>query len=571
MSDGQIIAALAPVIVLLFLGVIAAIGSRIVGVSPIVGYIVLGLILRAVGQSTIVTESALQFFAEMGVAFLLFEIGLHFSLRHIKEQASDIFAFGPLQIAFATVVLGLAAAGFGLLAPVAALTGGTLALSSTAVVGRLIAERHQQSCPVGLTATAILVFQDVAAIVLLIVVETLGTGETVGRAIAIAVAKAGIAFLVVVLMARMVVGSLLNLVATSRSEEVFTAAALLVALAAGWGAGKSGLSFTLGAFLGGVTLAETPFKAVILSEIKPFRGLLLGFFFLYIGMSLDVPTIVHSWATILALTIGLIVVKAMTNIGASLVFRWSVPGSIQLGLLLAQGSEFAFVIWSLPEVRHAIGDSRVSVLIATVVLSMAATPDLAEAGRRLAGRMRLSLRDQANNELVPRTLTAPVLIVVMGRSGRALADALIEFGIDYHAIERDHQSLQQAIADGYEVSFGNPGDTRIWQSISMHDREIVVFTAPDLDVLNQTAHFARSNFPNLKPFAVVKDVERGKSFENLGMKVIVDHGETPGIDVARVILSELGIPDPDIDDWIKRQAERERQEVTKGGVNWPAR
>jgi len=280
-------------------------------------------------------------------------------------------------------------------------------------------------------------------------------------------------------------------------------------------------------------------------------------------MSLDVPTVVHSWATILALTIGLIVVKAMTNIGASLVFRWSVPGSIQLGLLLAQGSEFAFVIWSLPEVRRAIGDSRVSVLIATVVLSMAATPDLAEAGRRLAGRIRLSLRDQANNELVPRTLTAPVLIVGMGRGGRALADALIEFGIDYHAIERDHQRLQQAIADGYEVSFGDPGDTRIWQSISVHDREIAVFTAPDLHVLNQTAHFARSNFPNLKPFAVVKDdVERGKSFENPGMKVIVDRGETPGIDVARVILSELGIPDPDIDDWIKRQAERVRQEVT---------
>jgi CPA2 family monovalent cation:H+ antiporter-2 len=124
---------------------------------------------------------------------------------------------------------------------------------------------------------------------------------------------------------------------------------------------------------------------------------------------------------------------------------------------------------------------------------------------------------QADIELVPRTVTAPILIVGMGRVGRALADALIEFGIDYHAIERDHLRLQQAIADGYDASFGDADDMRLWPSISVHDRKLSVITAPDIDFLSQTAHVARTNFPNLKRFAVVPDKERGKPFESLGM------------------------------------------------------
>jgi CPA2 family monovalent cation:H+ antiporter-2 len=187
--------------------------------------------------------------------------------------------------------------------------------------------------------------------------------------------------------------------------------------------------------------------------------------------------------------------KVITNIGASLIFKWSVPGSVQIGFLLAQGSEFAFVILSLPEVRGVIGEPRSSVLIATVALSMAVTPNLAEAGRALAGRMRRRAQREADIELVPRTITAPVLIVGMGRVGRALADALFEFGIDYNAIERDHLRLQQAIADGYDASLGDADDTRLWQSISMHDRKLSVITAPDIDILSQRPMLLEPTFP----------------------------------------------------------------------------
>ncbi len=417
-----ILSALMPVILLLALGVVAAIGSRAMRLSPIVGYLALGIGLHASGAMLVSDSATVAILADLGVVFLLFDIGLHFSLHHIRSQAGDIFGFGPVQVLAGTAGLGLVALLFGIPMLAALLIGATMALSSTAVVARLIAERHQQNCPVGLTATAILIFQDVAAIFLLIVASALGSGEAVLPAMAFAVIKAALAFGVAVLLARVVVRPLFDLIAFTRNEEVFTAMALLVALAAGWATGAVGLSLTLGAFLGGMIVAETPYAPIIQSEIKPFRGLLVGFFFISVGMSLDVGTLLRFWPAVIGVAALLLAVKILTNAAASLAFRWSVPGSMQLGFLLAQGSEFAFVILSLPPVRALVGEQASSVLIAAVALTLAVTPTLAEAGRSLAGGLRRRAARAADPELQPRAVDAPVFITGMGRVGRTLAE-----------------------------------------------------------------------------------------------------------------------------------------------------
>src|SRR5580700_5627717 len=232
MTDMPILAALVPVVVLLALGIATAIGSRALGLSPIVGYIALGIGLKAVGVRMVFEEATISLLAELGVVFLLFDVGLHFSLKHMRERAGDIFAFGPVQVLIATFVLGLVGLLFGLSPLPAFLVGAVLSMSSTAVVARLIAERHQQSCPVGQTATAILVFQDVAAIFLLIVVGALNSGTALATVTAV--------------IARFAVRPLLALVAGTRNDEVFTATALVIGLAAGWVTGQMGLSLTLG-------------------------------------------------------------------------------------------------------------------------------------------------------------------------------------------------------------------------------------------------------------------------------------------------------------------------------------
>src|SRR6201999_2871443 len=385
----QLLMTIDPVILLLSLGVVAVVATRHLGLSPIVDYLAIGLALRVAGHSVFRNSNTIEVLSELGVVFLLFDIGLHFSFARIREQASNIFGFGPLQVALGAAVIGLGAyALFGLSVPAAILVGATLALSSTAVVDRLIHERHQRNCPVGLTAIAILIFQDVAAIAILVVVTSLDGGNAVVLPVAFALAKAISAFAAAGLIARFVVRPVFVLIVSSKNEEISTAVALLVPLAAGWATAAVGLSMKLGAFLGGVILADTPYRAVIQSEVKPFRGLLLGFFFVSVGLTIDPATIIACWPAIILVSALILGGKIVSNMAASLIFKWSTPGSMQLGFLIAQASEFAFVILSLPVVRTMLGTKTSSVLIASVALTLAATPSVAELGRRLAGALR---------------------------------------------------------------------------------------------------------------------------------------------------------------------------------------
>ena len=556
MTDAPVLTTLVPIILLLSLGVIAAIASRTARLSPIVGYLALGLALRVGGVVIVSDSGTVGVLAELGVMFLLFDIGLHFSLAHVRHRARDIFGFGPLQVLFGTFLLGLMALVTGLALLPAFLLDAVLALSSIAVVAPLIAERHQQNCPVGLTATAVLVFQDVAAIFLLIVANALGGGGPVLPAAGLALAKAAVAFAVAVLLARAVVRPVFGLVARVRQEEVFTAMALLIALAAGWATGQIGLSLTLGAFLGGMAVAETPYRAIIESEIKPFRGLLLGFLFISVGLSLDLDALQRHWPAVITVAIILIAAKVITNAAASLVFRWSVPGSLQLGFLLAQGSEFAFVILSLPAVRELVGAAQVSIVAAAVALSLAVTPNIAAIGRACAGRLRMRSTTVRDPELEMQELAAPVLIVGMGRVGRTLADALNEFGIGYVAVERDQRRLSEAVADGYAAVFGDMADSRLWDPIAVHGRRISVLTAPSYDVSSGLTPMAQTLYPNLVRFAAVADDREAERFRGIGLRAVVDRSFPPGLDLATAVLGELGIEADSLSRWMRHQQER---------------
>jgi Kef-type K+ transport system membrane component KefB len=550
-SDSQtVLAALAPVIVLLFLGVVAAVGSRAIGVSPIVGYLLLGIGLGRTGLDLARDGTTIAMLAELGVVFLLFDIGLHFSLERLRIQARDIFGFGPVQVLFSTLLLGLAAASLGLSWTAAFVVGTTLSLSSTAVVAGLISERHQQGCPVGQTATAILIFQDVAAIFLVILVGSLGAPEGILSAGALALGRAAAAFGVAVVLARILVRPLFDVIARGKNKDVFTGMALLVALAAGWATGAVGLSLSLGAFLGGMIVAETPYRTVVQSEISPFRGLLLSFFFISAGFSIDVSTLVGSWPAILTVAAALLLFKIVGNAAASLAFRWSVPGSIQLSFLLAQGSEFAFFIFGIPEVRHLIGERQSSILVAAVAVSLALTPSLAEAGRSIAGSLRRKSAVKTNAELVPSSHVAPVLVVGMGRVGRDLAAAFIECGVEYLALERDEKRLREATADGYNVAFGDFSDAKIWTTLQMSTRRAVVLTAPSIEVSAQLAPAAQRLFPDLKRMAIVRDAAEAADFAALGMVVLIRQGDFAGNETTSVVLEEVGVSQDRIFHWL---------------------
>jgi len=496
--------------------------------------------------------------ASLGVMFLLFELGLHFPLTQIRERAADIFGFGPVQVLFGAIGLGLIAFLLGVSATGALTLGATLALSSTAVVARLIADRHQENCPVGQTATAILIFQDVAGILLLVVVNASAGGAALLPAIGVALGKAAVAFGATVALSRVAVRPLVDLAARTGADEIFTAAALFFALGAGWVGGQIGLSITLGAFLGGVALADTPYRHTVAAEIKPFRGLLLGFFFISVGASLDLATLVRAWPWVFLATIGLFAVKAASNVASSLIFRWSIPGSIQLGFLIAQGSEFAFVLLTAPSMKTRIGADRSAVVIASVALSLALTPAVASAGRQLAGNLRRRYMRANDPELMPM-LTAPVLVVGMGRRGRTVADALNHFAIPYAAVERNPRQLKNAVADGYPAVFSDMADTRLWNAIAARDRKLSVLTGSRYEDVEPLGHYTRTTYPGLRRIAAVSNADESARFLTLGVEPVVDAAAMPGLDLAAFVLREMGIEEAHIAAWLQEKCARASQ------------
>ena len=537
MSDAHsVVATIQPAITLLGLGIVAALGSRALRLNPIVGYLGLGLALASFGMAKQFDGPVVAAMTEAGVMFLLFNLGLHFSLGRIRAEAGNIFGFGSLQM---LVAGGGFAALFWLLGlppAFAVIAGFGMALSSTAVVIGLIRERGQEDCPVGRAAQSILIFQDIAAILLLVAAGALASGGALLPALGMAGAKALAAFVIAVLFARFLTEPLFNLIARAGTTEVYTGTALFIALAAGWATGMAGLSLTLGAFLGGMAVADSRYRILVQTEIDAFRRLFMSFFFISVGLSIDPALLVRDWPLVAMVAIGLIVLKCAFNVVAALLNRWSVPGSIQLGFLLGLGSEFTLVLLALPAVAGLADARLVSAMVTAIAISLAVTPPVSNLGRKLAGRLRAGPPDakMAGDD-------APVLVIGMTAVGRAVADALTYNHIEYLALEPNHDRFQMAMADGYHVLHANPGDPRSWAAIGMERRQVVVIATGATDVSREITPVAEMRAPNISRIIAVPDASELDEMIALGL-VPVDMSMTGGAErITELVFAAMGV------------------------------
>lgn len=555
-------APLTTAIILLLAGVVAIILMRRCQLSPIVGYLAAGILIGPHALALVQESEITRLLAELGVVFLLFDIGLHFTLSSIWEARRDIFGLGPLQLLLCGIVFGLGFMLMDISAEYALLLGGALALSSTAVVVPILAERGQQSCPVGLTAVAILIFQDILAIFLLVFAASLEAGEAVSMtglsaAIAMALGKTAFAFLAALLLGKYAIRPLFRLLSQSRNEEVFTAMALLVVLTAATATSGADLSLTLGAFLGGIIIAETPYRHIIQTEAKPFRNLLLGFFFIAVGMSLDWRLLLLSWFDILSFIAVFISIKALLFAVAARAVGWSIPGSAQLGFLLAQGSEFVFVILAMPALRSALSESSFGIIITGIAATMALTPTLANLGNRLARVIeRNAVAKVPISEITPASTTAPVILFGMGEVGRTVANALEAHAIAYDAIEGDHERFLSASADGYPVAFAELGDHRLMETLAYAERTLIVVTNGSLELAKSLTPTMHERYPALTCIIAVDSEEERSHFETLGLRTVVNRSAPPGLDMAVSVLHFLNVGEEKIIAWMSRQQER---------------
>ena len=508
----SVVATIQPAITLLGLGIGAALASRALRLNPIVGYLGLGLGLASLGMAGEFSGPVVAAMAEAGVMFLLFNLGLHFSLGRIRAEAGNIFGFGALQMLVAGGGFAALFWAIGLPPAFAVIAGFGMGLSSTAVVIGLIRERGQEDCPVGRAAQSILIFQDIAAILLLVTAGALAGGGALVPALGLAGAKALAAFAIAVLFARYLTEPLFGLIARAGTTEVYTATALFIALAAGWATGMAGLSLTLGAFLGGMAVADSRYRILVQTEIDAFRGLFLSFFFISVGLSIDPALLAQDWMLVVGVTAGMIALKCAFNVGAGLLNRWSVPGSIQLGFLLGQGSEFTLVLLALPAVAGLAEPRLVSAMVTAIAISLAVTPMVSNVGRKLAGRLR---RGPADMKLAGDD--APVLIIGMTSAGRAVADALAFNDIGYLALEADHERFEMALADGYHVHRANPGDPRSWEAIGIDRRRVLVVATGVTDVSRELTPLAAQRMPDVARIIAVPGPEELDEMAALGM------------------------------------------------------
>jgi len=573
MSPADAVGALVPAITLLGFGAAAALVSRALNLSPIVGYLLAGILIGP-GMLNLIHESGgTHLLAELGVVFLLFDIGMHVSLRELKESRGDLLGLAPVHL----LLTGLISAGalymLGISWSIAIAVGLSLGLSSTAVVARILTEREQNSCPIGRTATHVLIFQDIVAIFLMIFATSLGEGETaaglagllseyllnggavpLAAGLLLAFVQALIAFGAAMLFSRYLLNPVFRTLAATRNDEAFTAFTLLLVLAAACATAMIGLSLTLGAFLAGLAVSGTPFRHQVQTEMGPFRGLLLSFFFISVGLSIDLPGLLRNLPLVVIGAFGILTVKTALGYIAARMNGWSVPGATQLATLLAQGSEFTLVILSLASITANMPPALMGSLIAAIALSLALAPSWAMLGGKLSRE--LARRKQVTMETSGEPAgEQPVIVIGMSAAGRLAVDALIDFDIPYIATDGDPDRFLSAVADGYNVSFGDAANMKLIEAVGGSNARAVVLGKARYEVSKEVTPSINRRFPDLVRLVAVETIHDLDRYLELNIRAHLVAGEPKGIEMVADMLRVLGVPDKELTDWLSREAD----------------
>lgn len=544
---------LSAISILLSAGIASVLFLPALGISPIVGFLLTGVAFGQYGFDIIPDSAIIHLLAEMGVVFLMFDIGLHFSMRHVWSERKGIFVLGPGQVALSGLFFwaGLEYF-FNFTTGVEILLAITLALSSTAVVSQVLAERKMSGLPFARTTMAILIFQDICAIFVLILAGSMGGSDTsTVNLILAALVKCAVCVTVATLVGKYLLGRGLGFLARFNNTEAFTMIALLIVVATGMATEGFGLSLTLGAFLAGMIISESPFRHIIQTEVKPFRNLLLGFFFVTVGMSVNVPALGDMWGMTLGITAALIGVKMASVYLLFLLARETRVAAVQQALLLFQGSEFVFVILAQPGLENMVDGGVKDATIAAVAISMAVTSALFGFGKKISRNFCQAVPVDAGD-----IAEHPNAVVVIGMNDvtQTVASALNVHGTPYIVVEREYRKFTDAQQNGFPVVYGDKADLRFWDSIQIDKYKTMVIASPDLGVSRVYAGLPQMQALKLSRFLNVASEEEAEPFRNLGYaRIFVARGKPPGIEMAAAVLAHLGLDAARIADWMDKE------------------
>lgn len=540
-------------------------------ISPVLGYLIVGGLIGPYGLGLFVGDMGwlayavitdihgVQALAELGVIFLMFMIGLDLSLDRLWAMRRWVFGLGSLQVLVTATVIGAIARGFGNSPGASIVLGACLALSSTAIVMQLLIERRQLATPLGRSSFSILLMQDLAVVPILFLVGVLGTKLEGGLELALllALGKAAAVIVGIYLVGRMIVRPLFHMVAHTRNVEMFMAATLLMVIGSSALTAMAGLSMALGAFLAGLLLAETEFRHEIEVNIEPFKGLLLGLFFMSVGMGIDYRIVGHEAFWIGASVLGLFVLKSAITASLCLAFGLPRHTSLETGLLLGQGGEFAFVVVGLAMTLKLIPADLGQFMLIVTGLTMAVTPLVARTAGRLAAKLEPPAAVAAQEGDLARLdeVEGHVIIAGFGRVGRILGRTLDADGIPYLALDTDANGVADARRRDMPVYYGDAARLEMLRRAHAGTARALVVTMDNPGAAEHVVRVVHAEWPQLPIIARARDAAHASRLFTFGATEVILEAVEASLQLSARALQLAGTSE----DVVRRRIEAQRQ------------
>ena len=536
------------ILLLLAAAVVVIVACRLVHLPPILGYVVVGVAVGPHALGWIPDRADVRDLAEFGIVFLMFSIGLEFSLPQLKSMQRSVFGLGFAQVAITTAMamVGMYLLGYRWLAGFT--LGGALAMSSTAIVSRMLAERTELNSPHGRDVMGVLLFQDLAVVALLIAVPTLAAGGgELGWKLAVAAGKAAIALAVILLFGQRPMRAWFHLVARQRSSELFMLNVLLVTLGLAAITALAGLSFALGAFLAGMLIAETEYRYQVEEDIKPFRDVLLGLFFVTVGMYLDLRVVGANLGWIALLLVGPVIAKLVLIVVLARLFGSALGASLRTGFYLAQAGEFAIVLLAVAGDLGIVDSTFAQLVLAAMVLSMLSAPLLIQLAEPVARRFTANdwlARAAQVTQIAARSMARQehVIICGFGRSGQNLARLLDKEDISFIALDSDAERVREAAADGSSVVYGDAGRREALIAAGLPKARALAVTFADTPTALKILHHVQQLRPELPVIVRTVDDSELDRLVKAGATEVVPEVLEGSLMLASHSLLLLGVP-----------------------------
>lgn len=537
------------IVILLGVAVVLVAVFRYLRLPQILAYLCAGIIVGPYGMGWIPDLEGTRYIAEFGLVFLMFTIGLEFSLPKLIAMKTMVFGLGGAQVLISSLIFGFVAWLFGVSPEGAIVIGGMLAMSSTAIVMKLLSERFEQNSRHGRHAISVLLFQDIIVVPFLIVIPALGgdVTQSVWAALGWALLKSVLVLVGIFLVGRWLLRPFFHEVASAKLREFFMLAVLLLTLAAAWITEMAGLSLALGAFLAGMMMGETEYRHQVEGDILPFRDILLGLFFITIGMMLNLGAVRALWPWILLCVTAIIFFKALLILGLGRLFVMETGVALRTGLVLSQVGEFAFALFLPASQFHLFSEQVAQIVLASVILSMMAAPLIVRYNGTIAKRLvpGYTHHRESNLDVIRAEATGAnrhVIVCGYGRSGQNLAWMLEQEGIPHLALDLDPVRVRDARDAGKPVAYGDATRRDVLEAAGLHRATalaISFFDAPAALKILETTRMVRPDMPVIVRTMDDADLERLKA---AGATEVVPESLEGSLMMGSHLLLLMGVP-----------------------------